>query len=167
MRDQSFFFVDYRKGFDLIDHNILLEELVCLDVNPVFINWIKAFLANRTQAVRIGNSFSEWKSPNRGIPQGTKLGVILFAVMTNNLLRNWHLRINFVDDTTALEILPRNGIGLLNLVVNDIQNFSVNHNMKLNPKKSKEMLFSFMHNHNFLIRPIVIGHTVVERVTTY
>ena len=144
-----------------------MEELVCLDVNPVLINWIKAFLTNRTQAVRIGNSFSEWKSPNGGISQGTKLGVILFPVITNNLLRNWHLRVKFVDDTTALEILPRNGISLLNLVVNDIQNFSMNHNMKLNPKKCKEMLFNFMHNHNFLIRPIVIGNSVVERVTTY
>ena len=25
--------------------------------------------------------------------------MILFAVMTNNLLREWHLRIKFVDDT--------------------------------------------------------------------
>ena len=41
--------------------------------------------------------------------------MILFAVMTNNLLRDWHLRIKFVDDTTALEILPRNGISLLNV----------------------------------------------------
>ena len=32
------FFADCTKGFDLIDHNILLEALVCLDVNPVLIN---------------------------------------------------------------------------------------------------------------------------------
>ena len=71
----------------------------------------------------------------------TKLGVILFAVMTNNLLRDWHLRIKFVDDTTALEILPlRNGISFLNVAVNDIHKFSIQHNMKLNPKKCKEML---------------------------
>ena len=29
-----------------------------------------------------------------------KLDVILFAVMTNNLLRDWHLGIKFVHDTT-------------------------------------------------------------------
>ena len=98
------FFADFSKGFDLIDHNILLEELYHLNAHPVLINWIKAFLTNRKQAVRIGNSLSDWKSPNGGIPQGTKLGVILFAAMTNNLLQNWHLRIKFVDDTTALEI---------------------------------------------------------------
>ena len=69
-----------------------------------------------------------------------------FAVMTNNLLRDWHLRIKFVDDTTALEILPRNGISLLNVAVNDIHKFSIEHNMKLNPKKCKEMLINFIQN---------------------
>ena len=94
------FFADYSKGFDLIDHSILLRELAFFDIDTVLINWIRAFLTERSQAVRIGNSLSDWKSPSGGIPQGTKLGVILFAVMTNNLLRDWHLRIKFVDDTT-------------------------------------------------------------------
>ena len=29
------------------------------------------------------------------------------AIMTNNLLADWHLRLKFVDDTFAIEILPR------------------------------------------------------------
>ena len=53
------------------------------------------------------------------------MGVILFAVLTNNLLHDWLLTIKFVDDTTALEILPRNGISLLNVAVNDIHKFSI------------------------------------------
>ena len=122
----------------------------------MLINWIRAFLTERSQAVRIGNSLSDWKSPRVGIPQGTKLGVILFAVMTNNLLREWHLRIKFVEGTTALEILPRNGISLLNVAVNDIHKSSIEHNMKLNPKKCKEMFINFMLNDNFTTRPIVL-----------
>ena len=82
------FFADYSKGFDLIDHSILLRELMSFDISTVLINWIRAFLTERSQAVRIGNSLSDWTSPRRSIPQGTKLGVILFAVMTNNLLRD-------------------------------------------------------------------------------
>ena len=129
----------------MIDHNILLGELVCFGIDPVLINWMKGFLADRSQAVTIGDSLSDWKSPNGGIPQGTKLGVILFAVMTNILLRNWHLRIKFVDDTTALQILPRNGTSLLNHAVRDIHQFSAEHHIRLNPKKCKEMFFNFMH----------------------
>ena len=136
------FFADYSKGFDLIDHSILLRESASSDIHTVLVNWISAFLSRRSQAVRIGNSLSDWKSPAGGITQGTKLGVILFAVMTNNLLHEWHLRIKVVDDTTALEILPRNGISLLNVAVSDIHKFSIEHNVKLNPKKSKVMLIN-------------------------
>ena len=99
----------------------------------------------RSQAVRIGNSLSHWKAPRGGIGQGTKLGVILYAAITNNLLRDWHLRIKFVYDTTALQILPRNSISLLNVAVNDIHKVSIEHNMKLNPKKCKEMLINFFY----------------------
>ena len=49
----------------------------------------------------------------RGVPQGTKLGVILFTVMTNKLLSDWRLRIKYVDDTSALEIIPRNSLAYL------------------------------------------------------
>ena len=83
------FFADYSKGFDLIDHSILLRELALFDIDTVSTNCIRAFLTERSQAVRIGNSLSDWKSPRGVIPQGTKLGVILFAVMTNNHLGDW------------------------------------------------------------------------------
>jgi hypothetical protein len=35
------------------------------------------------------------------------LGPLLFAVLINSLLKNWPGRIKFVDDTSALEIIPR------------------------------------------------------------
>ena len=87
--------------------------------------------------------------------------------MTNNLLSDWHLRIKFVDDTTALEILPRNGISLLHMAVNDIHTFAIEHSMRLNPKKCKGMLINFMDHHNFDLRAITIGNISVERVSSY
>ena len=64
-----------------------------------------------------------------------------------------NLRIQFVDDTTALEIIPRNRACLLNFVTNNIYAFSEDHRMKLNPTKCKEMLINFMSNHNFIVNP--------------
>ena len=111
------FFADFSKGFDLIDHNILMTELRKLEVDPALISWIAAFLTDRQQAVRIGATLSDWKFLKGGVSQGTKLGVILFTIMTNNLLADWPLRVKFVDDTSAIEILPRNSIGLLNSIL--------------------------------------------------
>ena len=67
------FFTDFSKGFDLIDHNILLEELNILELDPTLTYWIRSFLTNRTQAVRVGNSLSTWRRTHGGVPQGTKL----------------------------------------------------------------------------------------------
>ena len=69
----------------------------------------------------------------------TKLGVILFTVMTNKLLSDRRLRLKYVDDTSALEIIPRNSPSLLNVVASDIHKFAIAHNMRLNPTKCKEM----------------------------
>ena len=52
------------------------------------------------------NSYSAWKKINGGLPQGTRLGPLLFAVLVSSLLKDWPGRIKFVDDTTAI-VIPR------------------------------------------------------------
>ena len=160
------FFADFSKGFDLIDHSILMQELADLEVHPVLLSWITAFLTYRKQAVRIGSTLSDWLTL-KGVPQKTKLGVILFTVMTNRLLSDWRLRIKYVDDTSVLEIIPKNSPSLLNIVASDIHKFAIAHNMRLNPTKCKEMHINFLRNSNCLINPIIIGGTVIKSVNTY
>ena len=70
------FFADLAKGFDHIGNTILIQETDKLEVHPVAPELDRCFLISRQQAVRIGGTLSEWKSPKGGIPQGTKLGVI-------------------------------------------------------------------------------------------
>ena len=68
--------------------------------------------------------------------------------MTNNFISDWCLRLKFVDDTAALEIIPRNSISYLNNAVDEIlHQCSINQNMSLNPLKCKEMVISFINNH--------------------
>ena len=135
------FFADFKKGFDLVDHNVLNDELVKLGVHPAIHRWIRDFLTNREQCVQIQSSCSSWKRLNGGLPQGTKLDPLLFAILVKNLLKSWHGRIKFVDDTTAFEIIPRGSPSILPLVVDEISSFASIRGMQLNPRKCKEILF--------------------------
>ena len=124
-------------------------------------------VTDRQQGVRIGSALSDWEFLKGNVPQETKLGVILFTLMTNNPLADWHPRVKFVDDTSVIEMLPRNSISLLNSTVSDIHNFSMDQNMRLNPIKCKEMLINFMLYPNFTLIPLLVGNNDTERVSTY
>ena len=71
------------------------------------LSWVASFLQGRTQVKRVCPSVSSPLYLNGGIPQGTKLGPLLFAVMVNDLVQSWGARIKFVDDLTVLEVVPR------------------------------------------------------------
>ena len=72
------------------------------------LRWVASFLQGRAQVTRVGASVSTPLYLNGGIPQGTKLGPVLFAVMVNDLDQSWNARIKLVDDLTVLEVVPRN-----------------------------------------------------------
>ena len=44
---------DYRKAFDFIDHEILINKVCRLNIHRSIINWIIDFLSNRIQRVKL------------------------------------------------------------------------------------------------------------------
>ena len=84
--------------------------------------------------------------------------IMLFAFMINKQLMNWHVGTNYVDDTTAFEIIPRNSISTLDIVVREIHDYCIEHKMKLNPQKCKEMYVNFMKNSITMMPPISVGN---------
>ena len=129
------FFADFTNRFDAIGHSVLLDELKSFDIDQTLFFWVRSFLTNQVQAVGVGSTLSSWKQVNGGIPQGTKLGLTLFTVMIIKLLRNWHMHSKQVDGTTAFDIIPRNSIIVLDVVVCD---YCIEHKMKLIQQNAKK-----------------------------
>ena len=47
--------IDFRKAFDLVDHNLLLNKLRIYRFNDLSLSWFKSYLSKRTQQVVINN----------------------------------------------------------------------------------------------------------------
>ena len=80
-------FIDFSKAFDTIPHEKLLK---CLENNGLrgkCLNILKDYLQNRSFIVKVGNICSEEKKIHYGVPQGSKLGPILFLIYANDMLK--------------------------------------------------------------------------------
>ena len=68
-------------AFDLIDYQILVRKLSTNDIPDPVISWISAFLTSRKQRVKLFHDFlSEWGMVLAGVPQGTKLGLLIIMI---------------------------------------------------------------------------------------
>ena len=82
--------IDFKKAFDVVPHHKLLLKLTSIGLCGKTIEWIKSFLANRKQRVRINKEFSSEAGVSSGVIQGSTLGPILFAFYINDLPEACH-----------------------------------------------------------------------------
>ena len=157
---------DFKKAFDLIDHNILKRKLSNYDLPPCIVCWILDFLTDRKQRVKLSNDcYSEWGTVPAGVPQGTKLGPWLYLIMINTVgvanVDQW----KYVDDTTVAETVLKNDVSAMQEYVEDLSNQSLANKFQLNETKCKELRISFA-KFKPAFAPIRINDKDIEVVTS-
>ena len=94
-------FIDLRKAFDTVNHNILLLKMEHYGVRGPSLQWFRSYLSERKQYVYINGECSELKQISCGVPQGSVLGPLLFLIYINdlpNISKKLDLYL-FADDT--------------------------------------------------------------------
>ncbi|CAB3982156.1 Hypothetical predicted protein [Paramuricea clavata] len=134
-------YLDFAKAFDSVDHQILLRKLKSYGVTGRLLDWFRNYLSGRTQRVVVEGVPSSWVPVISGVPQGSILGPILFAVFINDLpevISNGSPEAMYADDTKLFRNINSTTDGdCLQESLSNLDKWSHDNNIKFNALKCK------------------------------
>ena len=133
--------IDFSKAFDTVDHVLLLNKLVQLDLPTHAINWICSFLSGRSQQRKVNGQLSTMANIGLSIVLGSTIGPTLYIVMKSDLhvMSCINAIIKFADDTTLL--VPENTDLDLDVEFRHVTEWAASNRLTLNTGKTKEIVF--------------------------
>jgi hypothetical protein len=140
---------DLSKAFDCVHHPLLLKKMEHMGFSVEALLWFRSYLSPRRQCIKTNTNTSIWKSIERGVPQGSILGPLLFSLYINDINKvfnhcNFHL---FADDLQVYLHFPPNRISYavdnINRDINVLTNYITDHALSLNIPKTKTILICY------------------------
>ena len=142
--------IDMTKAFDSLDTALLIAKLRYYNMEAD--GWFADYLRNRKQAVRLVEEcrthVSGWRVVERGVPQGSILGPLLFTIFVSDLVNSienckYHM---YADDLQIY--LPTSNktlsgaIDLMNADLSNISRWATKNSLLINPQKTQSIMYS-------------------------
>ncbi|XP_063540730.1 uncharacterized protein LOC134749640 [Cydia strobilella] len=161
--DAAYF--DFKKAFDLVDNDILLQKCSALGFTPHLLNFLSSYLRDRNQYVEWGGYSSRPFFTRSGVSQGSTLGSTLFTIMINDLPRVVHTAgcLLFADDLKLyLGAGDKSDLEDLQRDIDAVTEWSENNKLHFNTSKCKVITFSRIRSPH--IKQYHIKDAVMDRV---
>ena len=166
-------FIDLKKAFDTIDHEILLSKLELYGFKGASLNLFRDYLSDRTQITVVNNFNSDTSLISCGVPQGSILGPLLFLLYINDLPNcNLLSDVRMYADDTNLTFASSDPNELFSSMTHDLGNLKLwldTNRLSLNVLKTKCMFTGTRQKISLLPSEqhiLLNGHTI-ERVKSY
>ena len=165
-------FLDLKKAFDTVDHEILLKCLNNFGFNSTVQEWTLSYLSNRTQVIKVGNSISEPSPVCCGVPQGSIIGPLMFTLYIDSLPKALTgVKTYLYADDTAIVARDKDPMIITNKLNSALGQVSIwfrNHKLSLNVGKTKFIPFGTPQWLSLCVFPVVsYAGEEVEMVNTY
>ena len=139
-------FLDIRKCFDSIDHELLKLKLSYYGIQQKELEWFSNYLNDRSQVVCYANSISDVQNLDVGVPQGSVLGPILFTIFINDVTQYVaEGTCNLYADDTVVYFQGKSCADIntsLQICIDQLSVWYKNNNLSLNASKCEVMLIS-------------------------
>uniref|UniRef100_A0A669E0D3 Reverse transcriptase domain-containing protein n=1 Tax=Oreochromis niloticus TaxID=8128 RepID=A0A669E0D3_ORENI len=161
-------FVDFSSAFNTILPDRLIVKLLEIGLPSTTCRWIRDFLSDRVQRVRVGPHLSSALSLNTGSPQGCVLSPLLYTLYTHDCVSTHpdNAVIKFADDTTVVGLISGGDETAYRAEVQRLSEWCVDNNLDLNTTKTKELVVDFRRRKSEL-QPVSINGECVERVSSF
>lgn len=162
-------YFDFAKAFDTVPHRRLLKKLECYGIKGKIVQWIKAFLSDRHQLVKINGAHSRIGSVISGIPQGSVLGPLLFVLYINDLPEEIISEIFlFADDTKIFKRVDSvDDSDILQRDIATLEEWSRDWLLKFHPDKCHVLTIgkfdNIKHAHPYTLHGNVLEHVFQEK----
>ena len=162
-------YFDFAKAFDTVPHRRLLKKLEAYGIKGLELDWIKSFLSDRYQYVRVNGKLSKRCRVLSGVPQGSVLGPLLFVIYINDLpeVTNAEMFL-FADDTKLVEeINSVQDAQKLQQDIDAMERWSEDWLLKFHPDKCHVLtlgkFWNIKHAHPYEIDGSILEHVDQEK----